>query len=217
MKFFTRKEFPFPTLPGWCAIALLVFIGCGVFVFSIHPFLSPVHPIESEILVIEGWIPEYALQQAAGDFKNREYRMLVVTCGTLETGHFLTSYGSLANVGAATLQKLGIDSSIIVAVPCEFVQKDRTYEEGVALKQWLSQSAPGVKSLTLYSVGCHARRSQLLYLKALGKGYKIGIIACPNRDYDSRRWWHYSNGIRAVADETLAYFYALLFFAFGSS
>jgi hypothetical protein len=216
MKFITRKEFPFPTVWGWCAIALLAVAGCGVFVFSIHPFLSPVHPVESEIMIVEGWVPEYALQQAAGDFKNRGYRVLVVTGGPLETGYFLTGYGSLAHVGAATLQKLGIDSSKIKAVPSVFVQKDRTFEEGMALKKWLSQSAPGIKSLTLYSLGCHSRRSQLLYLKALGKGYTVGIVACPNRDYDSRRWWRFSNGIRAVADETLAYFYALLFFVFGS-
>jgi hypothetical protein len=216
MNFITRKTFPVPTVWGWCAIALLAVAGCGAFVISIHPFLSPVHRVESEILVVEGWVPEYALQLAAADFNNGKYRVLVVTGGPLETGHFLTGWGSLAHVGAATLQKLGIDSSKIKTVPCAFVQKDRTYEEGVALKKWLSQSEPGVKSITLYSIGCHSRRSQLLYSKALGKGCTIGIVACPNRDYDSRRWWHYSNGIRAVADETLAYIYALLFFDFGS-
>jgi hypothetical protein len=216
MKFFTRKEFPIPTVWGWCAIALLAVVGCGVYVFSIHQFLSPVHPVESEILVVEGWIPEYALQLAAADFNSRTYRVLVVTGGPLETGYFLTGYASLAHVGAATLKKLGIDSSKIVAVPCVFVQKDRTYEEGVALKKWLSQSLPGAKSLTLYSIGCHSRRSQLLYSKALGRGYTIGIVACPSHDYDSRRWWRFSNGIRTVADETLAYVYALLFFVFGS-
>ena len=216
MKFFIRRECPVPSVWGWCAIALLAVVGCGVYVFSIHQFLSPVHPVESEILVVEGWMPEYALQLAAGDFNSRRYRVLVVTGGPLETGYFLTGYSSLAHVGAATLQKLGIDSSKIVAVPSVFVQKDRTYEEGMALKKWLSQSAPGVKSLTLYSLGCHSRRSQLLYSKALGRGYSIGIVACPNRDYDSSRWWRFSNGVRTVADETLAYFYALLFFVFGS-
>lgn len=216
MRFFTRRECLVPTVWGWCAIALLAVIGCGVYVFSIHQFLSPVHPVESEILVVEGWIPEYALQQTAGDFNRGRYRVLVVTGGPLETGHFLTGYGSLAHVGAATLQKLGIDSSKIVAVPSVFVQKDRTYEEGMALKKWLLQSAPGIKSLTLYSLGCHSRRSQLLYSKALGRDYTIGIVACPSRDYDSRRWWHFSNGVRAVADETMAYVYALLFFVFGS-
>jgi hypothetical protein len=216
MKFFTRKEFPFPTLWGWCAIALAAVVGCSVFVFSIHPFLSPVHPVESEILVVEGWMPEYALEQAAAAFKSGGYRTIAVTGGPLEIGHYLTGYGSLADVGATTLRKLGIDSTVIAVVPSVFVQKDRTYEEGVALKKWLTQHEPSVKSITLFSHGCHSRRSQLLYMKALGKGYKVGIVACPSRDYDSRRWWHYSNGVRAVADEALAYVYALLFFALGS-
>ncbi|HUI92204.1 MAG TPA: ElyC/SanA/YdcF family protein [Chitinivibrionales bacterium] len=216
MKFFTRRELLVPTLWGWCAIALLAAAGCFAFVFSIHPFLSPVRPGRSDVLVVEGWVPDYALQLAAKDFLNRNCRLLVVTGGPPETGFFLTGYSSFAHICSATLKKMGVDSSKIIAVPSVFVQKDRTYEEGVAVKKWLSQSAPGVKSITLYSLGCHSRRSQLLFQKALGKGCSVGIVACPSRDYDAGKWWHYSNGIRAVADETLAYCYALLFYAFGS-
>jgi hypothetical protein len=215
LKFFSRRECIVPTVQGWLAIALSAVFALGALAFSIHPFLSPVHPIKADVLVVEGWMPEYALAMAAADFKNKGYRLLLVTGGPLETGHYLTGYGSLADVGALTLRKIGIDSSVIVAIPSEFVQKDRTYEEGVALKKWLSQSGTGVKSLNLYSLGCHSRRSQLLYSKALGKNHKVGIVACPSRDYDSLRWWRFSSGVRAVADEALAYFYSLVF-VFGS-
>jgi hypothetical protein len=211
-----RKQLPFPTIWGWGLLFILFFSGFFTFVLTIHAFLAPVKLVQCDILVVEGWVPEYALEEAAREFNTKRYRVCVVTGGPLEIGHYLTGYGSLADVGAATLKRLGADSSKIVAVPSRFVWKDRTYEEGVALRKWLEQQEPAAKAITLYSAGCHARRSQLLYEKALGKGFRVGIIACPSRNYDRRRWWHYSDGVQAVADETLAYVYALMFFAFGS-
>ena len=41
---------------------------------------------------------------------------------------------------------------------------------------------------------------------------KIGIIAAPNPDYDAKHWWRYSEGVREVTGEGLAYLYAKLFF-----
>jgi DUF218 domain len=165
-------------------------------------------------MVVEGWIPEYALARAAEDFRNKGFGLLIVTGGPVEVGHYLTGYNSLADVGAVTLRKLGIDSSRIAAVPAPFVQKDRTYEEAVCLKRWLASSGMPEKALTLYSIGCHSRRSHLLFSRVLGKEYTVGIVACANRDYDNQHWWHYSNGVRAVADETLAYCYAWVFSLF---
>jgi hypothetical protein len=134
----------------------------------------------------------------------------------VESGHFLSGYNSLAEVGARTLVKLGIDSLRIVAVPSQFVRKDRTFEEAVALKDWLERSGTPEKSLNLYSLGCHSRRSHLLYAHLLGKNYKLGIVACADRSYDNRKWWRYSNGVRSIADESLAYVYALMFSLFAS-
>jgi hypothetical protein len=41
---------------------------------------------------------------------------------------------------------------------------------------------------------------------------KVGIIAIPTPDYEARRWWRYSEGVRAVLGESIAYLYAKLFF-----
>ena len=41
----------------------------------------------------------------------------------------------------------------------------------------------------------------------------VGIIAVPNPDYDSRHWWQYSEGVREVIGESIAYSYARFFFA----
>ena len=53
---------------------------------------------------------------------------------------------------------------------------------------------------------------RLLFQKALGDGIKVGIIAVPNPDYDPKYWWRYSDGVREVIGESIAYIYARLFF-----
>jgi hypothetical protein len=209
--FFKRKECFVPTVWTWLAFCALCAIIMAAYALTIHDFLAPVSPLQADVLVVEGWMPEYALKQAAADFKTNGYRLMIVTGGPVENGSFLSGYNSLAEVGFRTLMKLGVDSSRVVAAPSQFVRKDRTYEEAVALKQWLERSGTRGRSLNLYSLGCHSRRSFLLYGRVLGDAYSLGIVACADQSYDSRRWWRYSNGVRAIADESLAYVYALLF------
>ena len=60
--------------------------------------------------------------------------------------------------------------------------------------------------------GPHARRSRLMFEKALGKGVTVGVMAIPANDYDERHWWHSSQGVRIIIGEALAYAYARLLF-----
>ena len=58
----------------------------------------------------------------------------------------------------------------------------------------------------------HTRRTRLLFHKALANDINVGIIAVPNPDYDSRHWWRYSQGVKDVVSETVAFIYAKLLF-----
>jgi uncharacterized SAM-binding protein YcdF (DUF218 family) len=69
-----------------------------------------------------------------------------------------------------------------------------------------------VQSVNLVTENTHARRTRLLFGKALGKNVAVGIIAIPNPDYDKGHWWRYSEGVKDVGSEAVAYVYARLFF-----
>ena len=43
---------------------------------------------------------------------------------------------------------------------------------------------------------------------------KVGVIAIENEEYDPKRWWVSSEGVRTVINETIAYVYALVIFPF---
>jgi hypothetical protein len=211
MNLVKRNECWVPTLWGW-ALLLVLFLSTGVTcVFTIHGFLSPVDPKKADVLIVEGWLPDYALESAVHEFKSRPYRLCIATGGPLEAGNFLSQYKSFAIIAVSTLRKLGIDSSQVVAVSAPLVYKDRTYASSIALKEWLDKSGLKATDFTVFSMGCHSRRSQMLFAKALGKNVSVGVIACNDRSYDSRRWWHYSAGLRMVTGETLAFVYGILF------
>jgi hypothetical protein len=180
-------------------------------ILNINSFLSPVQPVAADALIVEGWLPDYALESAAHEFKSHHYNLCITTGGPMETGMYLSNYRSFADIAYLTLRKLGIDSEQIVSVPSPQVNKDRTYASSVALREWIDKTRSRVNSVNVFSLGCHSRRSQMLFSKALGRNIAVGVIACNDRSFDSQRWWHYSSGLRMVIGEALVYIYALFF------
>jgi hypothetical protein len=212
IKIFTKKTIYLPTLTGWFLIILFFVVLSFVFLKNIHSFLSPVKYIKSDVAVVHGWLPDYALKKVVEDFEKNNYKLILVTGGPLDYGNYLVNYNSYARVAFKTLIKLGLDSSKIIEIPSPYVIKDRTYTEAISLKKWMTINLPNVKTVNLYSLGCHSRRSKLLFSKALGKDVKIGIIACVSNEYDPKKWWKYSEGIKKVFGETFAYIYSIFFY-----
>lgn len=195
--------------------ALLIISIAGLIfglVSSIHPFLAIDKPIDSEILVVEGWLPDYALKQAINEFSNNNYTLLITTGGPLLKGYHLSHYKTEAELGAAIIKKFGFDKEKIIATPAPYVIKDRTYNSAKALKKWIANSNPNIKTINLFSLGAHSRRSWILFKKALGDSIAVGIISADNLSYDPEHWWKSSDGVRTVLSEAIAYIYARLFF-----
>ena len=97
-------------------------------------------------------------------------------------------------------------------VPSHVIERKRTYNAAVTLRDWFRDHYMIVPSMNVLTENCHAGRTQLLYQEALGKNVKIGLIAGENPDYDPRYWWRYSDGVREVIEESIAYIYARFFF-----
>jgi hypothetical protein len=207
-----RRSCLMPTWRGW-VLGLLGFILVAVLVVrEVHPFLAVNHPVDSKAMVIEGWLPDYALEVVVREFNRGNYEKLYVTGGPIEWGAPLSEYKTYAQRGAAILLKMGLSTNVIQAVPGPHVRQDRTYAAAVAFHQWLVQNGVPLKEVNLMSLGPHARRSWLLFEKGLGKDVMVGVTAIPIEDYDERRWWKSSQGVRMLIDESVAYAYARIFF-----
>jgi len=96
-------------------------------------------------------------------------------------------------------------------VPSHVIGRDRTYSSAIALRRWLLDHNMPLQSFNVVTVDAHARRTRLLFQKALGNDVRVGIISIPNPDYDAKHWWRYSEGVREVIGEGIAYTYAKVF------
>lgn len=204
-----RQEVWRLTTPGWViAIALIASI-MFLSITNLYPFLAVTSRVKADILVVEGWVTDYALQQAYSEFKNNSYRQIFTTGGPIERGFYLGEYNNFAEIGAVTLKKLGVQNDKVVAVPTPNVIKDRTHASAVAFSQWLSNTNFQLKSINLLTSDAHARRSWLIYQQVLAPKIKVGIISAKPYNYNPNKWWSSSEGVRTVMSETIAYIYAL--------
>ncbi len=207
-----RRECLVPTLRGWLLLALTGVALAVLAAYQLEPFLAVTDPVPGGVLVVEGWVPDYMLEAALAEFKQNHYAKLFVTGIPLQQGAPLSEYKNYADLGAATLLKLGLSTNDVQALPTPLTRRDRTYAMALHLKIWLREHGLSPTKVNLMTGGPHARRSRLLYERALGRGFTVGVVAIPAKDYDERHWWHSSQGVRIVVGEALAYGYARLLF-----
>jgi len=207
-----RKERWVLTVRGWVLLCAVLISGSAFGARKANAFLSVTCRIQADALVLEGWLPDYALEQALNEFTNGHYGLLITAGGPLPKGAYLSEYQSNAEFAAATLRKMGLDSERLVSVPAPKTTKDRTYVSALAVKAWLTASHSNVHAMNVFTVGPHARRSRLLFQKAFGDEVAVGVISGPDEEYDQRHWWTTSAGVRTVLDEVIAYLYAKFLF-----
>jgi uncharacterized SAM-binding protein YcdF (DUF218 family) len=203
---------------GWLVLTTAAaLLGLGG-VRTIYPFLAVTHRAAARVLVVEGWVHEYAIRSAVREFVADDYIAVISTGGPVKgTGGYLNDYSTAASIGAQRLQAAGIPADCLHMVASRISERDRTYHSALALREWLDQHRFTVTAINVLTEDVHARRTQLLFQKAFGKRVTVGVIAVPSPDYDSRRWWHCSEGVREVLGETISYFYARVFFFPGAT
>lgn len=208
-RLFVKKQLYVPTVLGW-----LLLLGCVVGVSFLcvdrsYAFLAYENPIDSDVFIIEGWVPDYVLDRALVPFQEDHCRLLITTGGPVDVGSELSEYRTDADLTAARLIKMGFRKEQIVAVPSQAVDRDRTYASAQAVTKWL-EANPGVKRANLVTEGAHTRRSFIIFKSLLPTGFELGACAVPPRRYNPQRWWTTSEGFRTVVSEGIAYTYAKL-------
>jgi uncharacterized SAM-binding protein YcdF (DUF218 family) len=180
---------------------------------GVYPFLATTHRVNANILVVEGWIHEYAIRAALKEFQSNHYARIFTTGGPVEgTGGYINDYCTSASVGADLLRKNGLANGSVQMVPSRVMDRDRTYGSAVALRNWFRDHNMAVSGIDVVTEDLHARRTRLLFQKALGDKLTVGVIAIPNPDYDAKHWWSYSEGVKQVVGEATAYIYARFLF-----
>ncbi len=213
---FRKRECWWPTGRGWLALFGLFAIAGLTVIRLTGNFLALNEPLAADALVIEGWIPDYAMQDAITEFRRGHYRYVVTSGGTIiDNPSWARAYETWADVAAADLTRLGLDAGSITCLPARKTSVDRTYCSAIAVRDWLnSPGGSSVRTINVYSLSAHARRSRLLFEKAIGGRAKVGVLAHPDYSYDCNHWWKTSEGFREVFTEAIAYGYVRCVFPF---
>lgn len=195
-------------------LLLLLMVGGAVLaVRTMHDFLAVNAPVPTSVLVIEGWVPRYAVTNFVAKVAN-DYTDIYTTGGvTLADRKSRNDADTYASVTKTRLMRAGVPAAKLHVVPSWIVKRDRTYSSALALREWCRTNNVQLTAVNVVTLGPHARRSRLLHEKALGKGVKIGIIPLTNEEYDPEHWWRYSEGVKETLSETAAYLYARFWFS----
>lgn len=186
--------------------AVLAFIIC---LKGLYPFLAYSDRMPSRVLVVDGWLPTYLLQQAAAEYSRGKYdRMLTVQQTEPYTSVELEK--SRDNYVVEILVRHGVPRESIAPILYPNTDRDRTYHSALAIKEWIHNNDMTLTSFNIVTVGPHARRSRLIYKRVFEKRFQIGVLGLTDPAYDAVHWWRSSEGVREVLFEGFAYLYVRL-------
>ena len=192
-----------------CVLALVGFFT----VRYCNAFLAVNAPVKTTALVVEGWVPRYAITNYVARY-HTNYTDIYTTGGvTLADYTSRDVSDTFASVARSRLVRVGVPAAKIHIVPAWIVKRDRTYSSAVALREWSRTNNVPLTSFNVITLGPHARRSRLLHQKAFGDGVKVGVIPLTDIQYESDHWWRYSEGVKETLSEAFAYLYARFLFS----
>ena len=193
-------------------LAALLVIGLIV-VRGMYSFLAITHRVNADVLVVEGWVHPYSIEASAAEFRDHGYRQIFTTGGpVVGKGGYVNDYQTSASVGADLLKQVGVPAELVQMVPSHVIGRDRTYSSAAALREWLRDHNLRPRAINIVTEGAHARRTRLLFQRALGPNVAVGVISIPSPDFDAKRWWYYSEGVEDVIEEGIGYLYAITLF-----
>ncbi len=211
-RLFSNKYCRCLTFTGWLLLLLILVLLFRVWMGTVSSWLSLNQPVKAKTLVVEGWIEDYALRNAVDYYRRNDYKYLIVTgLPITQWSHYVT-FKNTAEGAVAVIKGDGFNDTIYRAVIPRSVTLNRTYNTAVATRMLFGQHPEFGKSFNIYSVGVHARRTHLMFERAFGDNYKIGIIADTDRTFDPVYWWKSSKGFRNVSNEFVAFTYVWAFF-----
>jgi len=189
---------------GFAALLLVLFI------LFVHPFLAVTRRVDADILVVEGWIPDYMFPAVAREFREKPYRFLLVS-GLQNDPEATSGTDPDFAHAAAELKKLGVPAQEVIECPAPFVRWLRTSKTARAVRAKADTLKLGEKGVNVITAGPHARETWVAYEHAFGKVVPVGIISVPKIDYPANRWWLSRRGLIWVPKDFVAWVKEVLF------
>jgi len=203
-----RRSIWFPTRLG-CLI-LLAFVGApfGLWCFFGESFLAHTERVPADVLVIEGWVGIEGVQAAKLELEQHTYRYVVVTGGVTDSRWSQRRWNYAVEAGKL-LRHLGVPPGKVIEAPAMESANRRTFESALAVREALAKRSLQPNGVNVFTLGVHAKRSRLVFAKALS-GTEVGAIAWRPPDYRPEPWWNSSERAVDFLKETVGWLFELL-------
>ena len=173
-------------------------------------FLSLTERRPAEILVVEGWIGRDGVRAAATEFERGVYRYVVTSGGVSESEGWTEGGWSYAEGAQQELIRSGVPEAKIIVAPAMDVERQRTYESALAVWRKLQSLSIKPKSINIFTLGPHARRSRLVFAKVEGSETRVGVMSWTPSCNQAGPWWRSSHRAKELLTETVGYLFEAL-------
>jgi hypothetical protein len=191
-----------PILLGACVIVvLLIYPGIWLCIYG-ESFFSLTRRLPAEVLVVEGWIGNDGLRNAAAEFERGAYQYIVTTGGQTWDRRSPSNYADLAG---QELIRLGVPQDRIIIAPTGEIEHERTFNSAAAAWRALQFKGIHPQALNVFTLGVHARRSRFVYAKVYAPATQVGVIAWTPSDYEAAPWWRSSRRTKCLLKEIVKY------------
>lgn len=204
-----RRMLPWPTVLGWLVLLFLAGAPIVWWVLAGEAFFSLNERLPAEVLIVEGFIHDEGVRAAKIEFERGPYRY-IVTSGTLTPGHGGPQKWNYATEAHDLLLRLGVPPEKVIAAPALETEAQRTFEAAITVRRALDQRGLHPVSANVFTSGAHARRSRLVFAKALGPTIEVGSISWKPKDYSPGPWWKSSQRAQDLIKETVGWLFEKL-------
>jgi uncharacterized SAM-binding protein YcdF (DUF218 family) len=215
IRFFVRRDVWCPTKLGAAVLLSALALPCLWWFNYGERFLAPTNRIaNARILVVEGWIGPEGLRAAKAEFDTHNYDLIVTSGGNPDPrseDNWQRAGWSYAEGAQKQLLRLGVPAGKVVSAPPKETEARRTYRSALMVKETLDSLDGQPKSINVFTLGPHARRSWLVFQKACGPETSVGIIGWEPPVYNAKSWWHSSERAIDLLVQTVGFFFEYLF------
>jgi len=170
-----------------------------VFFINAHRFLAVTsRAADADVLVVEDWMADVFLQATAVEFKKGNYRLLLISGLREFDSHDNVTQNVRKSSAVNRLISLGIPKDQIIECFAPATEGHRSAAMAGAVRDALRQHSIKTKGVNVVAPATHARKTWLVYRRALASEAAVGIVAIAPGIYDPDRWWQNSKSAKWV-------------------
>jgi hypothetical protein len=182
-----------------------------LFVWFVHPFLAINRPVKADTLVIEGWVPDYVVAEAADEFRSGGYRKIFVSGLVFDKNDRHFPDKSDAVIVTRFLLANGIVPTVVEDCAVSAPSFNRTSHMARAVREKMKSTNYVPRGVNVVTLGPHARQTLIAYKRMLGSVTPVGVLSYPKNDYNPNRWWASAAGIKKTTKDFAGWFKEVAF------